>query len=78
MMKVEGDPNVTDAALIAAAQRIEHYEIAGYGTARAHAQECGYDDVAALLQQTRDEEMAANQTLTKIAVSEINPEAANA
>jgi ferritin-like metal-binding protein YciE len=74
--KVQGDDNVIDAALISAAQRIEHYEIAGYGTARAHATQCGLEDVAMLLQQTRDEEVAANETLTQIAVTKVNKQAA--
>ena len=76
--KTEGDPKVIDAALIAAAQRIEHYEIAGYGTARAHAQECGLDEVAMLLQRTRDEEVAANELLTQIAVEKVNKQAVKA
>jgi ferritin-like metal-binding protein YciE len=76
--KMEGDPKVIDAALIAAAQRIEHYEIAGYGTARAHAQECGLDEVASLLQKTRDEEVAANELLTQIAVEKVNKQAVKA
>jgi ferritin-like metal-binding protein YciE len=74
--KLDGDDAVIDAALIAAAQRIEHYEIAGYGTAKAHAKECGLDEVAALLQQTRDEEVAANELLTQIAVEKVNRKAA--
>jgi ferritin-like metal-binding protein YciE len=69
---------VIDAALIAAAQRIEHYEIAGYGTARAHAMECGLEEVANLLQRTRDEEVAANELLTQIAVEKINKQAVKA
>jgi ferritin-like metal-binding protein YciE len=76
--KMDGDPKVIDAALIAAAQRIEHYEIAGYGTARAHAQECGLDEVASLLQRTRDEEVAANELLTQIAVEKVNKQAVKA
>jgi len=75
--KLQGDDNVIDAALIAAAQRIEHYEIAGYGTAKAHAVECQQEEVAALLQETRDEEVAANETLTQIAVTDINCKAAS-
>jgi ferritin-like metal-binding protein YciE len=62
-----GDPVAKDAALIAAAQRVEHYEIAGYGTARALAGELGYDDAAKLLGATLDEESAADKLLTKIA-----------
>lgn len=76
--KIQGDDSVIDAALIAAAQRIEHYEIAGYGTAKAHAVQCNQEEVAALLQQTRDEEVAANETLTHIAVNGINRKAAAA
>jgi ferritin-like metal-binding protein YciE len=62
-----GDPLAKDAALIAAAQRIEHYEIAAYGTARALAGELGLDESAALLGDTLDEEGAADKRLTKIA-----------
>ncbi len=65
--KMEGDPVAKDAALIAAAQRIEHYEIAGYGTARALAGELDHDDAAKLLNTTLDEESAADKLLTKIA-----------
>jgi len=78
MIKTEGDPAVRDAALIAAAQRIEHYEIAGYGTAKTFAQRVGRDDVANLLQETLDEESAADQELTRLAEAAINPEAARA
>ncbi len=56
-----------DAAIIAAAQRVEHYEIAAYGTARALAGELGYDDAKKLLGDTLDEESAADDLLTKIA-----------
>jgi len=65
--KMEGDPVAKDAALIAAAQRIEHYEIAGYGTARALAGELDHRDVAKLLSATLDEEGAADKLLTRIA-----------
>jgi len=61
------DPETLDAALIGAAQRVEHYEIAGYGTARAHAEELGLNDIADLLQITLDEEGEANKLLTQIA-----------
>ena len=54
------------AALIGAAQRVEHYEIAAYGTARTFAERLGYEDVAELLQRTVDEEKAADETLTNI------------
>lgn len=72
-----GDPAVRDAALIAAAQRVEHYEIAGYGTVRTFAERLGRADVARLLQQTLDEEGAADKKLTALAEDSINPRAAN-
>ena len=61
-----------DAALIGAAQRAEHYEIAAYGTAVAHAKELGHTDVARKLQKTLEEEAKANEMLTKIAESSVN------
>ena len=66
------DDNTRDAGLIGAAQRVEHYEIAGYGTARTHAELLGYSKVAKLLQQTLDEEAAADKKLTQLAESIIN------
>jgi ferritin-like metal-binding protein YciE len=62
-----GDPNARDAALIAAAQRVEHYEIAGYGTARTLADQLGQAKARELLDQTLDEESAADSKLTRIA-----------
>jgi len=70
-----GDTDVKDAALIAAAQRVEHYEISGYGSARTFAQRVGRSDVASLLQQTLDEEAATDKKLTALAESSINPRA---
>jgi ferritin-like metal-binding protein YciE len=67
-----GDTDVKDAALIAAAQRVEHYEIAGYGTARTLAQQLGQEQVAQTLQQTLDEEGACDKKLTRIAESSVN------
>ena len=67
IVTAEGDPNAKDAALIAAAQRVEHYEIAAYGTARTLADELGFDDAKDLLDQTLDEESDADKLLTKIA-----------
>jgi len=75
-ISAKGDPNVKDAALIAAAQRVEHYEIAGYGTARTFAQRLGRTDAARLLQQTLDEEAATDKKLTTLAEQSINPKAA--
>ncbi len=62
-----GNSAVKDAALIAAAQRVEHYEIAGYGTVRTYAQELGHSKAADLLQKTLDEEGKANKKLTSLA-----------
>jgi len=76
IVEADGDDAAKDAALIGAAQRVEHYEIAAYGTARTLAEQLGKDDAAALLQETLDEESAADQTLTKIAVSRVNERAA--
>ena len=75
MIKEKAAPEVLDAALIAGAQRIEHYEISGYGTARTYAEHLGFDDAAALLQETLDEEKETDVELTSLAESEINVEA---
>jgi len=72
MVSATGDSDVKDAALIAAAQRVEHYEISGYGTARTIAQRLGLTDVGALLQETLEEEKAADQKLSTIAESSVN------
>lgn len=61
-----------DAGLLAAAQAVEHYEIARYGTLRTWAEELGLDEAAELLQQTLDEEKTTDQNLTKIAESAVN------
>lgn len=68
-------PAVLDAAMIGAAQRVEHYEMAAYGTARTHARQLGMDDVAERLQTTLDEESEANETLTTLAEREVNLDA---
>jgi ferritin-like metal-binding protein YciE len=75
MLDANGDPEVKDAALIAAAQRVEHYEMAGYGTARTFAQRLGWDEAARLLQSTLEEEKAADEKLTEIAESQVNVQA---
>jgi ferritin-like metal-binding protein YciE len=77
MIKERGDPDVKDAGLIAAAQRVEHYEIAGYGCVRTYAHTLGMDQHATLLQQTLDEEGNADKKLTQLAESSINLEAAS-
>jgi ferritin-like metal-binding protein YciE len=66
--------DVRDAWLIATAQRIEHLEIAGYGTARAYAEMLGYTYAAQLLQQTLEEEKAADEKLTRLATRFVNPQ----
>ena len=76
IVSAKGSDNVRDAALIAAAQRVEHYEMAGYGAARTFARQCGRPEIASLLQQTLDEEGAADQRLTQIAEESVNPAAA--
>lgn len=75
MMQEDMEDDVMDAALIAAAQRIEHYEIAGYGTVRTYAQLLGEKEHVKLLQQTLDEEGNTDKKLTQLAESEINVEA---
>jgi ferritin-like metal-binding protein YciE len=72
------DKNVLDAALIMAAQAVEHYEITRYGTLVAWANQLGRDDVAEALEQTLDEEKAADEKLTMLAERNINAEAAEA
>lgn len=67
IVEMDGDPTAKDAALIAAAQRVEHYEIAAYGTVRQLSDDCGLDDVRDLMDQTLDEESEADKVLTKIA-----------
>ena len=77
IMQANADPDVMDAGLIAAAQKVEHYEIASYGTARAWAQQLGNDRAARLLQETLEEEKKTDTTLTELAVSSININADN-
>ncbi len=67
IVEAQGDPMAKDAALIAAAQRVEHYEIAAYGTARTLADQLGMDDAKDVLDQILDEESNADTLLTKIA-----------
>ena len=75
VIEEDADPAIKDAALIAAAQRVEHYEIAGYGSARTFASLLGEKDAVALLQATLDEEGAADDKLGKLATSTVNPHA---
>jgi ferritin-like metal-binding protein YciE len=69
------DPDTIDAFVIAAQQAVEHHEIAAYGTARTWAQQLGFTDDAALLQETLDEEGRADKLLTSIAEQRVNPQA---
>lgn len=71
------DTPVRDAGLIAAAQKVEHYEISGYGSARTHAELLGNDEAAQLLEETLQEEKAADQKLNQLAKTMINLEAAD-
>jgi ferritin-like metal-binding protein YciE len=78
MMKEKGPASVLDAGIIAAAQRVEHYEMAGYGVVRTFASILGEDEAEDLLQETLDEEGAADEKLTEIAESTVNEEAEDA
>lgn len=77
-MKEDMSPEVMDAAIIASAQKVEHYEICGYGTARAWAQQLDLNEVAELLEETLDEEYEADDRLTDLAVGQLNEEAESA
>lgn len=74
-LKEDMSPSVRDAAIIAGAQKVEHYEICGYGTARTYAQQLGLTEVARLLQETLDEEHQADEILTSMAVADVNQRA---
>jgi ferritin-like metal-binding protein YciE len=71
----DGEESVLDAGIIVAAQKVEHYEIAGYGSVRTFAHLLGKDKSAELLQSTLDEESETNEILNKLAESVVNPEA---
>ena len=75
MLDEEGEESVLDAGIIAAAQKVEHYEIASYGTVRTFAGLLGEKNAAKLLQQTLDEEGAADEKLNELAEGIVNPEA---
>lgn len=78
LLSEEAKSEVRDAGLIGAAQKVEHYEIAGYGTVCAHAQQLGHTRAAKLLQKTLDEEYAADDKLTQIAEATANHPVATA
>ena len=75
MVKAKGDPDVIDAGLIAAAQRVEHYEIAGYGTVRAYAEILGAEEAMRSLEKNLQEEEETDDKLTELAETHINVEA---
>ena len=75
-LTARGESEPLEAGVIGAAQRLEHYEIAAYGTARAHARQLGFTQIADLLDQTLTEEKQANDKLTSIAENKINVQAA--
>ena len=70
------DPSSLEAGLIGAAQKVEHYEIAAYGTAAAHAKQLGFSTVAQLLNQTLEEEKMTDEKLTRLAENQVNVQAA--
>ena len=78
LLEEDLDESALDAGLIGAAQKVEHYEMAAYGTARTHAQLLGHSKIARLLQQTLDEEGATDKKLTTLAERIINVEALSA
>src|ERR1043166_2745560 len=75
ILKEDGEDSVIDAGIIVAAQKVEHYEIAGYGSVRTFAHLLGQNKAAELLQTTLDEESEANEVLNRLAESIVNPEA---
>jgi ferritin-like metal-binding protein YciE len=75
ILEEEGEDSVLDAGIIVAAQKVEHYEMAGYGSVRAFAQLLGQEEAAQLLQTTLDEESKANELLNQIAETTVNAEA---
>jgi ferritin-like metal-binding protein YciE len=75
ILKEDGEESVLDAGIIVAAQKVEHYEIAGYGSARTFAHLLGQNRAAELLQATLDEESETNEILNKLAENVVNPEA---
>ena len=72
LLKEDAEAEVRDAGIIAAAQKVEHYEISGYGTARTYAQLLGHEDAARTLQQTLDEEAQTDEDLSRLAEWHIN------
>jgi ferritin-like metal-binding protein YciE len=78
LLKKDAEPSVRDAVMIAAAQKVEHYEIATYGTLCTWAKALGYSQAVSLLKQNIDEEETADKTLTEIAETSVNRQAVHA
>jgi ferritin-like metal-binding protein YciE len=76
MLSIKGPPATTDAAIVLAAQKVEHYEIAGYGSAAKWAEHMGRNDIKTLLGRTLNEEVETDRRLTQLATSGINQKAA--
>lgn len=77
-VQAKGNPDVKDAALIAAAQRVEHYEIAAYGSLKSLAHKLGHHEAARLLEATFDEEVETDQKLTQLSEQSVVPQAQHA
>jgi ferritin-like metal-binding protein YciE len=77
LIEEEADPEVLDAGIICGSQKIEHYEIAGYGTARTFAELLGEEEARELLEKTLEEEKATDEKLTGLATSSVNLDAAS-
>lgn len=75
LLSEDGDPAVKDAGIIASLQRVEHYEMAGYGTVVAYAKRLGHQEVATLLEQTLEEEKATDAKLSQLAETSVNAQA---
>lgn len=78
VLKSKGNPQIKDAALIGAAQRVEHYEIAAYGTIREFARLAGQDEIAQMVEDTLKEEAHTDKLLTSLAVEDVNVQAREA
>jgi ferritin-like metal-binding protein YciE len=75
ILEEDGEDSILDAGIIVAAQKVEHYEIAAYGSVRTFAELLGHDKVAELLEATLEEESAANELLNNLASETVNPDA---
>lgn len=76
LMTMDSEPSALEAGLIGAAQKVEHYEIAAYGTAIAHARQLGFSSVVQILDQTLEEEKLTDEKLTRLAENQVNVQAA--